>query len=277
MTSSSHHDRPLADLVGDAVVAGDESGLLTEQAGLGLATTNLLLTPIRGGNAFEECVERLLQTIRLGLAQPGEQLPPERELAVMLEVSRDTVRDAISSLADAGYLVVKRGRYGGTFIADTIPAGPVVLGRDGELLARPHFTTDEILDVLVYRDVVEAGAAYHAATRELSGESREMLWAAHTETNEAGEEDYRRLDSRLHLLIAELSGSATLVNGVAQSRMRVNELLNEFPLLSPNIAHSNAQHAEIVMAILTGNATAAADAMRAHVSGSASLIRGFLA
>lgn len=277
MAHAHNENRPDAGPFGDAIDVSVESGLLDEQTGLGLATTNLLLTPIRGGNAFEECVERLLQTIRLGLAQPGDQLPPERELAAMLEVSRDTVRDAISSLVDAGYLVVKRGRYGGTFIADSIPAGPVVLGRDGELLARPHFTTDEILDVLVYREVVEAGAAYHAATNPLSSESRDLLWTAHLETSEASADDYRRLDSRLHLLIAELSGSATLVNGVAQSRMRVNELLNEFPLLSPNIAHSSEQHAQIVMAILTGNAAAAAEAMRGHVSGSASLIRGFLA
>ena len=88
---------------------------------------SLLLTPIRGGNTFEETVERILQTVRLGLIHPGEQLPPERELATMLEISRDTVRDAIASLSEAGYLAIRRGRYGGTFVADSIPAGPIVI------------------------------------------------------------------------------------------------------------------------------------------------------
>ena len=74
---------------------------------------SLLLKPIRGGNTYEETVERILQTIRLGLIHPGEQLPPERELATMLEISRDTVRDAIASLSEAGYLSSRRGRYGG--------------------------------------------------------------------------------------------------------------------------------------------------------------------
>ena len=92
---------------------------------------DLLLRPVRGGNTYEETVERLLQTIRLGLALPGVQLPPERELATMLDVSRDTVRLAISSLVDAGYLVVKRGRYGGTFVADNLPSQPLRMGRDG--------------------------------------------------------------------------------------------------------------------------------------------------
>ena len=110
---------------------------------------SLLLKPIRGGNTYEETVERILQTIRLGLIHPGEQLPPERELATMLEISRDTVRDAIASLSEAGYLSIRRGRYGGTFVADTIPAGPIVIGRDGDVIERQHFTVSDIHDVLV--------------------------------------------------------------------------------------------------------------------------------
>ena len=46
--------------------------------------------PVRPGNAFEETVQRLLQTIRLGVVAPGEQLPSERELALRFAVSRDT-------------------------------------------------------------------------------------------------------------------------------------------------------------------------------------------
>ena len=68
-----------------------------------------LLRPVRPGNAFEDTVGRLLQTIRLGVLQPGESLPPERELAARLGVSRDTVREAIKSLSEAGYLVSRRG------------------------------------------------------------------------------------------------------------------------------------------------------------------------
>lgn len=241
-----------------------------------LVSSSLLLTKIRGGNTYEETVERLLQTIRLGLVHPGEQLPPERELATMLNVSRDTVREAVSSLAVAGYLVVKRGRYGGTFIADVIPSGPVVIGRDGELLPRVAYSRDEIRDVLVLREALETGAAFAAARADMTGESRDELWQAHVDCKDATPDDYRRLDSRLHLMIAELAGSNGLVNQLAQSRMKVNELLNEFPLLQPNIMHSSNQHEEIVMAILTGQAEKAQSAMRAHLDGSASLIRGFL-
>jgi DNA-binding FadR family transcriptional regulator len=242
-----------------------------------IAASALLLNRIRGGNAYEETVERLLQTIRLGLINPGEQLPPERELASMLNVSRDTVRDATSSLADAGYLVIRRGRYGGTFIAEVLPVTSVIIGRDGELLNRHEYTKDEILDALTFRAVLESGAAYQAAATALTEESRAALVEANLETKQASPEDYRRLDSRLHLLIAQLTGSATLVNQIAESRMKVNGLLNEFPLLTPNVAHSNEQHEAIVMAILSGDSERASAEMLAHLEGSASLIKGFLA
>lgn len=237
---------------------------------------DLLLRPVRGGNTYEETVERLLQTIRLGLALPGVQLPPERELATMLDVSRDTVRLAISSLVDAGYLVVKRGRYGGTFVAENLPSQPLRMGRDGELTHQVDFTHDELEDVLILREILECGAAHHAATRSLSSVEREQLWSVLKETAESTEENYRMLDSRLHLLIAELTGSPSLLSQVATSRMRLNELLDGIPLLAPNIAHSNEQHEAIVLAILTGDAQKASEAMADHVSGSAALLRGFL-
>lgn len=58
--------------------------------------------PLRNGNALEDAVARLMQTIRLGVVAPGEALPAERELAQRFSVSRDTVREAIRELSDAG-------------------------------------------------------------------------------------------------------------------------------------------------------------------------------
>ena len=88
--------------------------------------------------------------------------------------------------------------------------------------------------------------------------------------------DYRRLDSRLHLAIAEAAGSPSLIALVAENRMRVNALLDRIPLLKRNIDHSEEQHEAIVTAILAGDTDAAAVAMLAHVEGSAALLHGFL-
>ena len=58
--------------------------------------------PVRSGNAFEETVERLLRAIKLGAVGHGEKLPPERELATRLGISRVTLREAIRALQEAG-------------------------------------------------------------------------------------------------------------------------------------------------------------------------------
>lgn len=229
----------------------------------------VLFRPVRTGNAFEDTVSRLLQTIRLGIVQPGGVLPSERDLATRFSVSRDTVREAIRSLSEAGFLVSRRGRYGGTFVVDPLPA-------PGAVDVSPP-TAAEIEDVLGLRSILEVGAARAAAGRELSAAERELLWTRMRETAVASAEDYRRLDSRLHLAIAEVVGTPSLVSLIADNRSRVNELLDTIPLLARNIAHSNEQHESIVVAILTGNPERAADEMAEHLEGSAALLRGFLA
>ena len=72
-------------------------------------------------NMFEETVERLGHSIKLGLIKPGQQLPPERELAELIGVSRVTVRSALQVLVQGGFLIAKRGRNGGTFVVDHPP------------------------------------------------------------------------------------------------------------------------------------------------------------
>ncbi|MCA0217200.1 MAG: GntR family transcriptional regulator [Actinobacteria bacterium] len=227
----------------------------------------VLFRPVRSGNSFEDTVARLLQTIRLGVVGPGEPLPPERDLAARFSVSRDTVRDAIKSLADAGYLVSRRGRYGGTFVSERLPTSRA---------DTPPAAAVDLDDVLGLREILEVGAARAAAARELSGVQRELLWTRLRETAAASVTDYRRLDSRLHLTIAEVVGTPSLVSLLADNRTRVNELLDGIPLLAKNIEHSNQQHEDIVVAILTGNSERAALAMGEHLEGSAALLRGFL-
>ncbi len=240
---------------------------MTDPIPAGLAD-GVLLRPVRSGNAFEDTVARLLQTIRLGIVEPGGALPPERELAARFSVSRDTVREAIKSLSEAGYLVARRGRYGGTFVSETVPE-PVMTD------AAPP-TAAQIDDVLGLRDILEVGAARAAAARELGAADRELLWTRLKEVSAASVDDYRRLDSRLHLTIAELVGTPSLVSLLADNRTHVNELLDGIPLLARNIAHSNEQHEAIVVAILTGSPERAGEAMSEHLEGSAALLRAFL-
>jgi DNA-binding GntR family transcriptional regulator len=77
--------------------------------------------PVRPPSTFEETVERLGTAIRLGLLAPGSKLPPERDLAKQLRISRSTLRQALTTLVQSGHLVSLRGRKGGTFVAAEPP------------------------------------------------------------------------------------------------------------------------------------------------------------
>lgn len=48
----------------------------------------------------------------------GDKLPSIKELSAMLDLSPNTIRKAFHNLAQEGYLVFSRGRYGGTFVID---------------------------------------------------------------------------------------------------------------------------------------------------------------
>jgi DNA-binding FadR family transcriptional regulator len=252
-----------------------------------------VLRPVREGNAFEETVERLLTVIKLGLIGHGERFPPERELAAQLGISRLTLREAIRELQQANYVQSRRGRLGGTFITYTRPAPNV---SDLRRLALER--GQKLADALTFRFAIETGAADMLAQQVAAAadpavepvapvtgpaladgspvSQRDVLLARLEDVNSAEPQEYRRMDTLFHLAIAELTGSNLLSTACAEARMQLNDLLNAIPMLKLNIAHAAAQHAAIVDAILAGDPDGARNAVAEHLSGTGSLLRGFL-
>jgi DNA-binding FadR family transcriptional regulator len=227
--------------------------------------------PVRAGNAFEETVERLLQVIKLGVVAYGERLPPERDLAPRLGVSRVTLREAIRALQQEGFVESRRGRFGGTFVTYR-PKAP----RRGDLERVAAGMGERLADVLSFRLAVESGAAQLLAGSGLTEAQEARLHGSLAEVDSASLQDYRRLDVRFHLTVAELTGSTLLAEACADARMRVTDLLNAIPVLQRNIEHAAIQHAAIVDAILAGDAEAARLAVVEHLDGTGSLLRAFL-
>src|SRR3954447_22255863 len=118
------------------------------------AAVDAIFEPVHPPTTFEETVERLRTAIKVGLLPAGNKLPPERELADELGISRSPLRQALTTLVQSGHLVAARGRGGGTFVAETPPltVGPIPDARQQR-------------DALDYRVAIETGAALLAAER----------------------------------------------------------------------------------------------------------------
>jgi GntR family transcriptional repressor for pyruvate dehydrogenase complex len=236
----------------------------------------VVLRPVRSHHAFEACVEQLATAIRLGVYPLGSTLPGERELAERLGVSRATLREAMAALRQAGLVETRRGRGGGTVVT-LKPRTPSArkAARVSADVRRDWF------DVLEYRRIAEPGAAYLAAHRAkdgaLSDDQRDQLGAALADVTEARKPaTHRQADSRFHLTVATVTGSARVVAAVTDVQRVLHEMLLAIPVLDANIAHSDRQHASVVRAILDGRPDRARRAMEQHCDDTAALLRGLV-
>jgi GntR family transcriptional repressor for pyruvate dehydrogenase complex len=231
-----------------------------------------VLRRVRGHHAFESCVEQLGAAIRLGVYPLGTALPPERDLAEMLGVSRATLREAMAALRQAGLVETRRGRGGGTFVT-LKPRTPSA--RAAARVSSEH--RRDWLDALEFRRIVEPGAAYLAARAEPTGVRREQLEQAHADVVAARRPaEHRQADSRLHLTLASLTGSPRVVEAVTSVQATLHEMLLAIPVLDTNIAHSDQQHASLVRAVLGGHADRARAVMEEHCDDTAALLRGLV-
>ena len=222
--------------------------------------------PVRPPTTFEETVERLGTAIRLGLLSAGSRLPPERDLAEELGISRSTLRQALTTLVQSGHLVSQRGRSGGNFVADQ----PPLAGRDGEVL------DEEALAVLDFRVAVETGATILAAERA-EPEGLDRLEDVVEKMAVAGDfEDYRRADIRFHIGIAEAAHSPRLVRAMTEVQGQMSELIALIAHPEEVLTQSNEQHRRLVKLLREGDRARAVWLTRRHIEGTEHILAGLM-
>lgn len=216
---------------------------------------------------FEETVERLGTAIRLGLLTPGSQLPPERDLAAQLRISRSTLRQALTTLVQSGHLVSLRGRAGGTFVAD---APPLSAGHEPEPLG------DAARAVLDERVAIETGATVLAAERadppdlDVLDELVERMAAADPF------EEYRRGDVRFHIGVAEAAHSPRLVTAMTEVQGHMSDLIARIAHPVEVLTRSNGQHRRLVTLLRRRESSPAVRLMREHIEGTEHIIAGLI-
>lgn len=222
--------------------------------------------PVRPATAFEETVERLGTAIRIGLLKPGSRLPPERNLADQLGISRSTLREALTTLVQSGHLISTRGRSGGTFVAER----PPLAEKDGKPLG------EEAWAVLDYRVAIETGATILAVERAEPEHIEKLSELVRSMADARRFEDYRRGDIRFHIGIAEAAQSPQLVRAMTEVQGGMSDLIALIPHPEQVLTHSNAQHERLVTLLRRGEAAAAVKLMREHIRGTEHILGGLI-
>jgi len=162
------------------------------------------LQPLNTRKLSDQIVAQLETLLLEGSFRPGDRLPPERQLAEQLGVSRPSLREALQKLAARGLVVARQG--GGTFVTERLDAGftepwQEMLGRHPELHR----------DVLEFRRMLEGTVARLAAERATEAD-RERIARLYAEMQAAHARDAREqtsdIDVRFHQALADAAHNA---------------------------------------------------------------------
>ncbi len=224
---------------------------------------NLDMKPIRPDRLADAIVEHIQQLIIEGGLLPGERLLPERDLAVKLQVSRPTLRDALAKLATLG--LVRTDSQGAAHVSELVGKSirdPLALLIDNQ---------EGTFHYLEFRQIVEGEAAAFAALRasepdqELIRQHYERMSAAHKK-NDA--EAHAQADAEFHIAIYEASHNLVIMHIMRslETMLRSNVVLNRKSLFAFR-GHNRLldEHEAIFAAIMRRDPEAARKAAQLHV------------
>jgi GntR family transcriptional repressor for pyruvate dehydrogenase complex len=151
-----------------------------------------------------QVVEHVRREIEAGRLGPGARLPPERELAQQMGLSRPSLRSGLRTLQAMGIVHARRGA--GTFIVE----GPPQLGKAPlQFLAALHgFTLDQIYEARRLLEVGAAGLAAERATGEQIAAMADEITGLFASLDEP--QAFLRYDLGFHRAVADGSGNPIL-------------------------------------------------------------------
>lgn len=211
------------------------------------------------GVTAEIVVRHVRGLIERGELRPGDRLPPERELAVQLGVSRPSVRAGLRSLAAIGILQTRHGA--GTFITD----GPPTLGAEPlSFLAALHgFTRDEMFEARRALEVGVAGLAAERANDEQIATIAEEVTGMYASLDDP--QAFLIHDIRFHRAVASASGNPILASLVEMVSALFYEHRRKTAQNGRDLKDAAQMHRVIYHAIRARDAKRARSAMSDHL------------
>src|SRR5215218_4328224 len=211
----------------------------------------------KNGSTAEEVAARLRDMIHSGELAAGDRLPPERDLAKLLGVSRPTLRAGIRSLSTVGILQSRQGA--GTFVAEA-EESPTLDSSQLRLLSALHgFTSDEMFEARLALEMSIAGLAAERATSEQMTLLAEEIAGMYASLEEP--EQYLVHDMQFHQTVAAASGNRILTSLMNMVATILFDYRSKTVKRATDLKESAEQHHNIYRAIREHNPEATRQAM----------------
>jgi GntR family transcriptional repressor for pyruvate dehydrogenase complex len=203
-----------------------------------------------------QVVEHVRSLISKGEVKPGDRLPPERDLARQLKISRSSLRAGIGFLSAMGVLKSRHGA--GTFVSSGPPAldssSLSVLGVLHGFLPWQMFEARLVLESSIAELAADRANDEHIA--ELAEEVTEM-YASH---------EYLIHDVRFHRTVARAAGNPILAALMETITANLYEHRSKTVANAVDLKEAAEMHREIYRAIRTHNPAKARQAMEQHLN-----------
>ncbi|MDH3579372.1 MAG: FadR family transcriptional regulator [Hyphomicrobiales bacterium] len=223
----------------------------------------MIFQKIKNPKIAEAIVSQIEDLIVQGVLRPGDQLPAERDLALTLDVSRPSLRDAIKELEKRGLLRTRRG--GGTFVGDVIGS---IFAEEFVYLFRSNDRA--IADYIEFRKEIDVIAARHAAERSTDADKK-ILTRIHDQlcrAFERGDNDrIIKCDTEFHIAVVAAAHNVVLLHTLRSILEQMVPIFYKRLPREPEKAMVNdivAQHGAILQAIIDRDADAAQKAVETH-------------
>lgn len=215
----------------------------------------------KNGTTAEEVVTRLREMIHRGELHSGDRLPPERDLAKLLGVSRPTLRAGIRSLSTVGILQSRQGA--GTFVAEA-EESPTLDSSPLRMLSALHgFTSDEMFEARLALEMSIAGLAARRATSEQMTLMAEEVAGMFASLDEP--EQYLVHDMQFHQTIAAASNNRILTALMNMVATILFDTRSKTVKRAKDLKESAEQHRNIYRAMRERDPEAARTAMHDHL------------
>ena len=205
---------------------------------------------------------QLTELIEIQNLQPGDKLPPERQLADLLEVSRPSLREALHILQAQGLVAIRHGQ--GTFVQEPLVAQ--------ELRASMMASAHDLNELFDAREVLEVPASNWAARKATKEDIRVLRATLNQIDTICAKEpiDYdqlQMLDAKFHLTIVGIAGNR-FINQTLNVLQDVMKMSMDTTLRLPGRKEiSKKEHNEILQAIEDGDGALASKITHQHISG----------